>query len=581
MNRNVTFKTLWLVSQTEQKAKIQAFPTNRTILFGPNGTGKSRITKNLFWTLGCTPEKHNSAGWDPDCIGALEFEFEQKTFTVLRQRKSFGLFNSDRELIAFADNHGTWDRVMADRFGYKLMLQRQQNSSSARVGIDYLTLPTYIDQDGGWGASWNSFSSLGQFRAWKKPVFEAYIGLRPNAYFAAKQKWQEASDVLKGMQSKFDTQRLAFKRVREILPKNVPILNSERFENELVDLGERARTLQQKQNELRAMLVGAVNNKQQIVSSLKLAAENYKNLTDDLGFLSERNEENIECPTCGTMHENSFHARLQLTQDAHAFALLISELRGERAKAVNHHERLLAQLEEVSKQSREITYAIREEHSGLQAKELILAAHSVQTLDNAFDAVTSELSGEISVYAADVEELKAGYKKYEDKVRSKEVGDYFTNSVTWFSNKLNVPSEEQIKKTKPGDRGNSGGSSAPRSLLAVHLAMVKSNAAYGDTPLFPFVVDTLQQSGQDLKNLSSMIEILNGDNGITQQIILAVEMLPENVDIANFDIVPLTEHRGLLNVADYKDVEFLAQMMKSLDDAIVTKKVVDRLSESP
>lgn len=581
MNRNVTFKTLWLVSQTEQKAKKQAFPTSRTILFGPNGTGKSRITKNLFWTLGCSPEKHNSAGWDPDCIGALEFEFEQKTFTVLRQRKSFGLFNSGSELIAFADSHGTWDRVMADRFGYKLMLQRQQNSSAARIGIDYLTLPTYIDQDGGWGASWSSFSSLGQFRAWKKPVFEAYIGLRPNAYFAAKQKWQEASDVLKGMQSKFDTQKLAFKRVRDILPKNVPILNSERFENELVDLGERARTLQQKQNELRAKLVVAVNNKQQIVSSLKLAAENYKNLTDDLGFLSERNEENIECPTCGTLHENSFHARLQLTQDAHAFALLISELRDERAKAVDHHKRLLVQLEEVSKQSREITSAIREEHAGLQAKELILAAHSVQTLDNAFDVVTSELSGEISVYAAGVEALKDGYKKYEDKVRRKEVGDYFTNSVTWFSNKLNVPSEEQIKKTKPGDRGNSGGSSAPRSLLAVHLAMVKSNAAYGDTPLFPFVVDTLQQSGQDLKNLSSMIEILNGDNGIPQQIILAVEMLPENVDIANFNVVPLTEHRGLLNVDDYKDVEFLAPMLKSLNDAIATKKVVDRLSASP
>lgn len=579
MNRNVTFKTLWLISETEQKAKKQSFPTKRTILFGPNGTGKSRITKNLFWALGCSPEKHLSAGWDPDCIGVLEFEFELKTYTVIRQRKNLGLFDENSDLVAFANNHGTWDRIMADKFGYKLMLQRQQNTSAARVGIDYLTLPTYIDQDGGWGASWSSFSNLAQFRAWKKPVFEAYIGLRPNAYFAARQRWQEGADVLKGMQAKFDTQKSAFKRVREILPKNVAVLSSERFENELVDLGEKTRELQKQQNELRAKLVVAVNRKEQVISSLKLSVENHRSLTDDLGFLSERNEENIECPTCGTLHENSFHARLQLSQDAHAFSLLVAELRAERVRAVSKHESLLAQLAEVSKQSRAITSAIREEQVGVQAKELLLAAHSVQTLDNAFEAVTSELAGEISIYAADVESLKEGYKKYENKVRSKEVGDYFSNSVTWFSNKLNVPNEEQIKKTKPGDRGNSGGSSAPRSLLAVHLAMIKSNAAFGDTPLFPFVVDTLQQSGQDLKNLSSMIEILNGEFGVNQQVILAVEMLPEKVDISNFNIVSFTESRALLSFDEYKEIGFLAGMIRNLKSAIDAKNIVHRLTD--
>ncbi|MCI1004284.1 hypothetical protein [Herbaspirillum sp. C7C8] len=579
MNRNVTFKTLWLVSETEQKARKQTFPTQRTILFGTNGTGKSRITKNLFWTLGCTPEKQLSAGWDPDFIGVLEFEYESKTYTVVRQRKNLGLFAENGALIACANNMGTWNRIMADKFGYKLMLQRPQSTTASRLGVEYLTLPTYIDQDGGWGATWSSFKNLSQFKAWKKPVFEAYIGLRPNAYFAAKQLWQEASDVLKGMQEKFDTQKSAFKRVREILPKNVPVLSDAQFENELVDLGEKARDLQQRQNELRAKLVSAVNRKEQISSSLRLAVENHRNLTDDLGFISERNEENIECPTCGTLHENSFHARLQLTQDAHAFALLVAELRAEKAQAVARHEQLLAELADIGKQSREITSTIREEQAGLQAKELLLAAHSAQTLDNAFEAVTSELSEEISAYAAKVETLKGGYKIFEDRARTTEVGDYFSTSVTWFSNKLNVPAEEQIKKTKPGDRGNSGGSSGPRSLLAVHLAMVKSNAAYGDTPLFPLVIDTLQQSGQDLKNLSSMVEILNGNVGINQQIILAVEMLPPTVDISNFNVVNLTEDRALLNPDDFKNVGFLAEMMGTLKKAINQDDEADELTE--
>lgn len=295
MKRNVTFKTLWLVSETEQKAKKQTFSSPKTILYGPNGTGKSRVTKNLFWTLGCTPEKHLSPGWDPDCIGALEFEFGERNFLVVRQRKNLGLFSDGGELLACADNLGTWDRIMADHFGYRLMLQRQANMPASRVGIDYLTLPFYVDQDGGWGASWNSYSNLGQFRAWKKPVFEAFIGLRPNAYFVAHQRWQESNDLLKGMQSKFDTQQAAFKRVREILPKDVPILSSERFESELVDLGEQTRELQQQQNEIRAKLVVAVNRKEELASKLKLAVSGHKALTDDLGFISEFNDENIEC----------------------------------------------------------------------------------------------------------------------------------------------------------------------------------------------------------------------------------------------------------------------------------------------
>lgn len=572
MNREVTFKTLWLVSETEQKAKRQTFPTSKTILFGVNGTGKSRITKNLFWTLGCTPEKHLSPGWDPDCIGALELEFDGQNYLIVRQRKTIGLFNPNGELLAFADNLGTWDRIMADKFGYKLMLQRQPNTKPARLGIDYLTLPFYIDQDGGWGASWSSYSNLSQFRAWKRPVFEAFIGLRPNAYFAEKQRWQEANDKLKVMQDKFDTQRLAFTRVREILPKNVPILSSQQFENELVELGEQARGLQLRQDALRTKLIVAVNLKEKINTELRLTVEAHRSLTEDLGFISEFNDADIECPTCGTLHANSFHARLQLTQDAHSLSLLASELRREKEKAVSQHEALIKQLKELEGKSNEINSAIREEKAGIQAKDLLLAAHSVQTLDNAFNAVTSEACAEIENFAVQVEEHRNSYKKFEDRVRLKEVGDYFSTSVSGFSDKLNIPPTEQIKKTKAGDRGSSGGSSGPRSLLAVHLAMLKSNATYGDTPFFPFVVDTLQQSGQDLSNLSSMIEILNGAVGLDHQIILALEMLPEGVDTSNFEIVRFTAKQALLNSEDFKQVGFLAPRLRTLKEAILNRK---------
>jgi hypothetical protein len=572
MSRNVTFKTLWLVSESEQKAKKQTFSKAKTILFGTNGTGKSRITKNLFWTLGCSPEKHIAPRWDPDTIGALELEFAGQDYLIVRQRKELGLFTLKGELIAAADTLGNWDKIMADLFGYKLMLRRNANTNPARVGIDYLTLPFYIDQDGGWGATWSSYSSLNQFRKWQKPVFEAFIGLRPNGYFTEYQRWEVANDQLRVMQDKFETQRTAFSRVRQILPKTVPVLNTERFENELVDLGEKARELQKRQSELREKLVSAINLKEKIDSELRLAVEAHRGLTDDLGFISEFDQTTIECPTCGTQHTNSFHARLRLTQDAHSISLLVGELRDERKAAIRKHEVIFKLLQETEDESKKIKTALQEEPEDIQSKDLLLAAHSVQTLDNAFEKVTLELTKEIQLLVDEVERYRLAYKKYEDLARLKSVKGYYNTSISYYSDKLNVPPEEQIIKAKPGERGKVGGSSAPRSLLAVHMAMLKTNTEFGDMPHFPFVVDTLQQSGQDLDNLSSMIEILNGSISPAHQTILALEMLPSEVDISSFDVIHLTEKRQLLNEKDFKEVEFLSTRLQSMRKAIATKK---------
>lgn len=580
MNRNVTFKTLWLVSESAQKAKKQEFLNPKTILYGTNGTGKSRITKNLFWTLGCSPEKHIAPGWDTEGIGALKFQFAGADFMVVRQRKELGLFTANGELLAAADSLGEWDKIMADLFGYSLMLRRKPNTEPARVGIDYLTLPFYIDQDGGWGATWNSFSSLKQFRNWQKPVFEAFVGLRPNAYFIAHQRWQVVNDQLRVQRDKFETQRTAFSRVREILPRTVPVLDTERFENELVDLGEKARHLQKSQNQLREKLVLAINIREKIDAELALAVEAHRELSDDLGFISEFTGDTIECPTCGTQHKNSFHAKLRLTQDAHSISLLVSELRDERKIAIKRNDAIFKALKEAEDESEKIKASIEAQEEHVHGKDLLLAAHSVQTLDNAFDKVTAEISKEIDDLAREVEKQRVAYKQFEDKARHKKVKGYFNACISFYSDRLNIPKEEQIIKANPGDRGDVGGSSAPRSLMAVHMAMLQTNEEHGDMPHFPFVVDTPQQSGQDFANLSSMIEILNGDLAPAHQTILALEMLPPSVDISGFEVIKLEGKRNLLNDFDFKEAAFLEPYLAAMRIAISTENVAKRLRKS-
>ncbi len=571
MTRRVTFKTLWLVSAVEQKAKKQTFSSGKTILHGKNGTGKSRIIKNLFWTLGCSPAKHMPPGWDPDTIGALEFTFDGKTFVVVRKAKTLGLFDDQGLLIEAVDNLTAWDRFIAHKFGYMLMLQRPGTTKQSSAGIDYLTLPFYIDQDGSWGEHWDTYTNLAQFSKWQKPVFEAFIGLRPNAYFTAYQKCQLVRSQRTELQKQLNTEANAFQRVRELLPKNVPVIDSETFEQDLVGLGLEAKSLQSKQNELRARVITATGMKEKVIAELALATSSLKEVSDDLGYLSGIDDA-LECPTCGTVHTESFHGRLNLAQDVDALVALIAELQNEKGKITFQLQKLKTEYVEVVGYIQALNERMTAVQSNLKAEKLLFEAHSVQTLHNAFAAVTADLVKDIAELEYTEDGLAKEYKQFEDKKRTKDVGDYYAAAVNSQSIKLNVPFEEQLNKPKVGARGDTGGSSGPRTLLAVHLAMLQSNAEYGDMPMFPFVVDTPQQSGQDHDNLRSMIEVLGKTAGEEHQVILAVEMLPPGVDTTAFEVVNYTVKRGLLNDEDFAKSAFIAGYLRIMQDHVANRE---------
>lgn len=88
-------------------------------------------------------------------------------------------------------------------------------------------------------------------------------------------------------------------------------------------------------------------------------------------------------------------------------------------------------------------------------------------------------------------------------------------------------------------------------MLAVHLAMLATNAEWGDSPLFPFVVDTIQQSGQYDPNLTKMIEVLGKSAGVHHQVVLAAERLPHGVKMGEFHTMTLTEKKASLSKAAF------------------------------
>ena len=553
MNRRVTYKTLWLVSARDESARKQLF-SQKTLLLGPNGTGKSRVVKNLYWVFGCKTRKRDAGTWDPDTVAALEFTYRDNDYMVVRDGKRLGMFGADDQLLFSAENMSAWSKALGAFFGFELRLKRPQTATFSQAGPEYMFMPFYMDQDGSWGAGWETFEQLTQFSDWKRATFESFIGMRPNAYFQAKYLSTGIGERVSDRRKELEAQRAAFKRVQDVLPKNLPSLNFAAFRSELAELGRKATKLQQEQVRIRGQLLGLVNTREKVRSELKVALAAYNELKGDFAYLTDRAGEAIECPTCGTVHENSFHARILLSSDAESLGGLIMELRAQVDELSGKESNIRSSLRGVERSIAELDKLQQERRAKLKLEE-VLASQSKRTLDTAFQRVSGDLSSAVKKLELEKAKADAEVKKFEDPERLADVRRYFSSQVLSLSNLVDVPLDEQIDEPKPGARAQSGGSSAPRSMLAVHLAMLATNAEWGDSPLFPFVVDTPQQSGQDDPNLTKMVEVLGTAAGVHHQVILAAERLPTSVQLGDFDTVRLEQKRSILSKEAF-DVAF-------------------------
>lgn len=567
MNRRVTYKTLWLVSARDGSARKQPF-SQKTLLLGPNGTGKSRIIKNLYWVFGCNTRKRDVGMWDPDTVAALEFTYGDKNYMVVRDGKRLGMFGANDQLLFSAENMGAWSRHLGAFFGFQLKLKRPQTTTFSQAGPEYMFMPFYMDQDGSWGAGWETFAQLTQFSDWKGATFESFIGMRPNAYFQAKHFSAEIGERVNERRKELEAQRAAFKRVQDVLPKNLPSLNFAAFRSELVEIGRKATKLQQEQVRIRGQLLGLVNTREKVQSELKVALGAYSELKGDFAYLADRAGEAIECPTCGTVHENSFHARILLSNDAESLGGLIMELRTQVDEVSSKEASIRVNLRSVERGIAELDLLQQERRAKLKLEE-VLASQSKRTLDSAFQRVSGDISGVLKKLETEKAKADEQVKKFEDPDRLADVRRYFSSQVSSLSNLVDVPIDEQIGDLKPGARAQSGGSSAPRSMLAVHLAMLATNAEWGDSPLFPFVVDTVQQSGQDDPNLKKMVEVLGKAAGVHHQVLLATERLPEGVQVGDFVTVRLTEKRASLSKEGFDEaVERLQRPLVALRESL-------------
>lgn len=576
MNRIVVFNELWILSERDGSARHLAFHPQRNLLAGSNGTGKSRVLKHLVWALGCEPPKRAAGEFDSNVVAMVGVSIGATKRVFLRQNRSRAAFDAEGKLLFATDVAGKWNEFFAQEFDFPLKLQRHEDEGFALAGPSYAFLPFYIDQDGGWGIKWTTFTDLAQFTNWQTPVFNSFSGLKPAAYVRDQLLRDESAYRLRMAKAQAKVQQASFQRVVAMLPPESTVIDESLFAQQLRDIAVQAQALQAEQDEVRVDLLALAQERQQKADELQTTLKSEKALVEDLAFLaSYKDSEQLVCPTCSHVHVTSFSARQVLAVDAHEIHEVTVKLQSQLEKLKVKELTLQQKLSAVATRLRSIKTAFNEERGGQRVADVV-AAKSRDTLKQAYDFTRNELATQIESLVDEKRELDEKLVALSDKGREKRIREYFGESLVSFADKLDIDKAEIGTKLKIGARPPSAsGSYAPRAVLATHLALVGAHEQFGVGCALPFIVDTPQQSGQDPVSLGRMLDAILIDSGTGQRMV-ATESIPDGWQAPDgTNVLQFDKKRSLLRVEEYRQgVVALSALVAAMKEVVLAARTV-------
>lgn len=547
--KNLQFKKLWLVSETSRSARVIDFHPKMTMLVGRNHTGKSTLIKHIFRTLGCET-KGKTDRWDSNAISVLFFEIDGRQYVAFRRANVLALRDVAEGRLIVTIKSSEWTEIIAELFEFHLRLETHQGDL-AQATAPYLFLPYYFDQDGSWTNEWHSFENLTQFTKWKKPLIAYFTGQKPNEYYLARHEETKARAELAEMTRELGVVESAFSRVRKTLPASVVQLDAGAFKQEISDLIRKSSALKQEQEKFRKKAFEQSGLRESLNAQIAMAKEALRDIEGDLKYLAESKvDPTILCPTCGTEHENGFPVRLEMVDDAVSMRKIVSELEQERMRADASLASIQGDLNRVGLKIVEIERTLQKKKGDIRLHDVV-NSQSVEVVRGAFQKDLEAIRKSIVSQEAKSSSLREKVSKYDVPERTKSINEFYAEHIALFASELGVQDLREDVMKRPDASVKTSGSALPRALLAYHYAILQTAREKGDAKLFPVVVDSPNQQGQDKDHLAQMLKFIVKRTPAGQQLVLAVEDMPVGLEFDG-DVINLDTPYGLLLSEQYE-----------------------------
>ena len=538
-----------LVSHREKKARKIEFHPKVTVIQGENDTGKSSLLKSIPFCFGAKPHKLHKKWQNADIITLIHFTVDDIPYSIYRHHDSYSLFDCTRRPI------GTYSSVtkglgpkLAKIFNFNLKLN-DRTGNAITPPPAYLLLPFYIDQDKGWTETWSSFSNLGQFAAWKRPVAGYHFGLRPDKWYsldALKKKYEiDKQEPLRQLVSIQSIESRAHDEISH-LDFNIDVTQ---FKQEIEKLLTECENLKIQESSYREKLTEFRTEKIRLTAQIEIVAHTHDELSDDYKYASNTTDVHVDCPTCGAEYENSFQERFEIAQDAETCTDLLVSLRNDLTQVISNISTLEEQTDNLKQQQGKILELLARKQGDLKLQDLIDIEGKKSFIKhlniekNAQQKVVNEFDARILKVQQDMD-------KFDDPDARKEIMVEFSETLRKFTNKLGVYSLNENAFKDITAKLQESGSDLPRAILAYFFATQRAIRKNGNSTLFPMIIDSPNQQEQDADNLKRMLNFAYQNRPEGQQLILGM------VHDANIEFegkrIKVDKKFSVLNECDYK-----------------------------
>ena len=572
--KSLIFKKLTIISDLQKKAAQFEFSDryNLIIADGKNSVGKSSVVKNLFWCFGCDPR------FDPkwkslNCKVLLEFSVSGKSYWVARDTNRFFLSEDGRKYKIFSSIGGKFSEKISEILNFNALLPEREDEKVVVPPPSFYFLPFYIDQKQSWANAWNGFDRLGQFKDWKKVIIPYHTGMIKKDYFDVTEEIYATKREKTFVKVEIEQYDTAIGVVDEFVPPIETTLSIDEFSKIQEELKNDILKLHQTQELLFEELASFKADKAHLQSQLYIAEEAVSDLQKDYDFAESSGDE-LECPTCGVVHDNSLVSRFSILKDKEQAEQVVKRLTKEFKKSDKQvstkESELLTVREKITELNDKYYQSDKGESISLQNILDSVAAHSVK-----HKVESHKNTKHIEFNSLDKKEKELTKGRAENSKSSrKSVRERFQELFPSYTAKLKAFGVDSGKIKSPENHSkvaqSGGGAESTRAMLAYYISVYNLIAEYGEEVVGPLVIDTPNQHEQAAKHYQSIVSLIMNDTPSKSQIFLC-GMDSEKLSLMKESgkIIKLEKEHSLLQSSIYEEASDSIHWIFELTDGDV------------
>lgn len=555
------FKKLKIMSDLHKTAREFEFADRYNLILaeGKNSVGKSSVVKSIFWCLGCDP--FLDAKWNSlEAKVYVEFEIDERKYWVARQGSRLILSENGSRPKVFDGVTGEYAAEFQRIVGFNALLPKRNENEVVVPPAAFYFLPFYIDQKLSWSNAWAGFDGLGQFSAWQREIVSYHVGMINKSYFMLTDEVYQVKRKKSEIKAEIEKIDGAISVVSSFMPSvSSATMDLGELEGIQQELKEDIFVLHGEQERLFERIATLRSEKSHLHNQLVIAKDAVGELDRDYEFASEMEEEEILCPTCGTVHDNSLINRFSLLEDRNQAEQIVSRIQRE-LEVIDS---------ELVERDAELS-GVRKSINALNDKYYKETDDRVVTLQSVLDEVAAhslmykagvhkkDKGGELFLVeneeASLLDERKESFKNQKKIVTKKFVELYpaFVSMLKAFAVDVDViKSPLDYKKVV----NNGGAAECSRAMLAYYVAIYNLIYLFGEEVLGPLVIDTPNQQEQAANHYESIVKLISEQTPSHSQIFLCGMNSPKLAPLfENAKVYSLDREHALLVGDQYSAV---------------------------